>query len=487
MAATTFIASNLLESDSPKHLKCHHYGTHRWVIMSAIGDFLMAFLGASIAFWVRFEVLDEVGFFKAQDVSEYFVHLTLGSVALVGVLAYGGIYHREMLLHTRKIIRRMIKGVIFWTAGFLLVALAFHIGPPISRIYMALNGLITLPLILIWRRAFDSYLRTPARLAALQQRTIVVGTREDAIDLKAKMDAHSEDAVKVIGWVSTSESSAHAKLGNDLPRLGDVQDMEDVLTRHPADVVVLADLSGPRKQALDVANLCEREMIGFKIIPSCFAVFQSGLKIETVGGSSMLGVSRLPLDNSFNVYAKRMVDIVGGTIGLLLSLPLIIIFGGLVYMESRGPIFYRQRRTGANGRAFHIIKIRSMRLDAEKNGAQWCKEDDPRRLKVGEFMRKWNIDEVPQFWNVIKGEMSLVGPRPERPELIAGFKHQIPHYNARHQAKPGMTGWAQVQGLRGDTSLTDRIKADLWYLENWSLLLDIQIMILTFFKRANAY
>jgi exopolysaccharide biosynthesis polyprenyl glycosylphosphotransferase len=487
MATTALSNPVILENNAAPSLKCLHYGTHRWVFLAAMGDFLMAFLGASIAFWIRFKVLNEVGFFQAQSLSDYLVHLALGSIALVGVMAYGGVYHREMLLRTRKVMRRMIKGIIFWTAGFLLTALAFHIQPPISRIYMVLNGLITLPLILGWRSVLHNYLRQPARLAALQQRTILVGTAADAEDLLARIHSDSEDSVEVIGWVSTSEESAIGRSATTLPLLGTVDQMEKVLTQNPADMVILADLSGPRQQALDVANLCERELISFKVVPSCFSVFQTGLKLETVAGAAMLGVSRLPLDNSFNVLVKRLVDIVGGVVGLLISLPLIMIFGALVYMESRGAIFYRQRRTGADGKPFYIIKIRSMRLDAEKNGAQWCKEDDPRRLKVGEFMRKWNIDEVPQFWNVIKGDMSLVGPRPERPELIAGFKHQIPHYNARHQAKPGMTGWAQVKGLRGDTSLTDRITADLWYLENWSILLDIQIMMLTFFKRDNAY
>jgi lipopolysaccharide/colanic/teichoic acid biosynthesis glycosyltransferase len=160
----------------------------------------------------------------------------------------------------------------------------------------------------------------------------------------------------------------------------------------------------------------------------------------------------------------------------------------MVWLESRGAVFYRQRRTGIIGKSFDIFKIRSMKLDAEAGkGAQWCQENDPRRLRVGAFMRKYNIDEVPQFWNVLKGEMSLVGPRPERPELIQNFKHQIPHYNARHHAKPGMTGWAQINGLRGDTDLAERIKYDLWYMENWSLFLDFQIMFMTFFKRDNAY
>jgi exopolysaccharide biosynthesis polyprenyl glycosylphosphotransferase len=229
-------------------------------------------------------------------------------------------------------------------------------------------------------------------------------------------------------------------------------------------------------------------MIQFKLAPSVFRIFVSGLSLETVAGTPVLGVSLLPLDNTVNVLAKRLMDICGALFGLIVGAPLIAIFGTLVWMESKGPIFYRQRRWGMNGVPFQMIKIRSMKLDAESgSGAQWCKADDPRRLRIGAFMRKWNIDEIPQFWNVLKGQMSLVGPRPERPELIAAFKHEVPHYNARHQAKPGMTGWAQVKGLRGDTDLAERIRCDLWYLENWSLLLDLQIMLLTFFRRANAY
>ena len=136
---------------------------------------------------------------------------------------------------------------------------------------------------------------------------------------------------------------------------------------------------------------------------------------------------------------------------------------------------------------FDILKIRSMKLNAETPGTVgWTTKDDPRRLRIGAFIRKWNIDEVPQFWNVLVGDMSLVGPRPERPELIHNFKHEIPHYNARHNAKPGITGWAQVKGLRGDTDLGERIRCDLWYLENWSLVLDFQIMFMTFVRNDNA-
>jgi exopolysaccharide biosynthesis polyprenyl glycosylphosphotransferase len=214
----------------------------------------------------------------------------------------------------------------------------------------------------------------------------------------------------------------------------------------------------------------------------------AGLHLETISDVPVLGVAEGPLVDPINRVLKRAVDIVGALVGLAISAPLLGVFGGLVYLESPGPIIYRQTRTGRRGRMFKILKIRSMRLDAEaQGGAQWAKKGDDRRLKIGAFMRATNIDEVPQFWSVLKGEMSLVGPRPERPELIAKFQDEIPHYNARHSVKPGMTGWAQIHGLRGDTDLTERVRYDLYYIENWTLLGDFWIMLKTFQNRQNAY
>jgi exopolysaccharide biosynthesis polyprenyl glycosylphosphotransferase len=254
------------------------------------------------------------------------------------------------------------------------------------------------------------------------------------------------------------------------------------------DIVLVADVNVPVKHWEALGSLCEKELVQLKVVPSYFSILVSGLHLETLSGIPILGVSRLPLDRMFNKLVKRLTDIGGATIGLLLCAPLIAIFGALVYLESPGPILYRQRRLGRNGKTFEMLKIRSMRLDAEKDGkVGWSTKDDPRRLRIGGFMRKWNIDEVPQFWNVLKGQMSLVGPRPERPELIRNFKHEIPHYNARHTVKPGITGWAQVNGLRGDTDLAQRISHDLYYVEHWNLLFDLQTMFLTFFKNKNAH
>jgi len=271
-----------------------------------------------------------------------------------------------------------------------------------------------------------------------------------------------------------------------MPVMGSYESLEALLQLGVCQMVIVADDALKTGTLMHIASVCEKEMVEFKLVPTCFQVLLSGLHLESVGGIPILGISRLPLHSTVNQYVKRFIDILGGLVGLALAAPVIAIFGVLIYRESPGPIFYRQRRLGANGAVFDMVKLRSMKLDAETAGVGWTVKNDPRCLRVGGFMRRWNIDEIPQFWNVLKGDMSLVGPRPERPELIEQFKEEIPHYNARHNIKPGITGWAQVNGLRGDTDLSERIRFDLHYIENWNVILDFQIMLLTFIKREGA-
>ena len=184
------------------------------------------------------------------------------------------------------------------------------------------------------------------------------------------------------------------------------------------------------------------------------------------------------------------MDIVGSAVGLVFLSPLMMAIAALIKLESPGPVFYVQTRMGLDARPFDIIKFRSMRPDAEKSGPGWTTEDDPRRTRIGAFLRRTNLDELPQFINVLLGNMSLVGPRPERPIYVAQFRRSIPRYMDRHREKAGLTGWAQVNGYRGDTSIPERTKYDLWYIENWSLLLDLKIIartILQVFHSPNAY
>jgi exopolysaccharide biosynthesis polyprenyl glycosylphosphotransferase len=263
--------------------------------------------------------------------------------------------------------------------------------------------------------------------------------------------------------------------------LGHYNETRDLIRQHDIDAVLVSDLNLSRNELTDLAIICEKELADFKIVPNCFQILLSGLHLESMNGVPVLGVSHLPLHSAFNQYVKRLTDIIGGGFGMLMAVPILGFFGLLVWLESKGPIFYKQVRVGRDGKLFHILKIRSMRMDSEKNGVGWTVKGDPRVLKVGAFMRKWNIDEIPQFWNVLKGEMSLVGPRPERPELIHDFKEEIPHYNARHSVKPGITGWAQING-RNSLSWEEKFRLDVWYVDHQNFWLDLRIFLITILK-----
>jgi exopolysaccharide biosynthesis polyprenyl glycosylphosphotransferase len=315
----------------------------------------------------------------------------------------------------------------------------------------------------------------------------VVGWSKYAQRLTDLIEKDPSHPYEVVCCVPTPDGTFQQEPPPGMHRIDSFSAIRRTLNTQALDIVLVADVNVPVNHWEALASLCEKELVQFKVVPSFFSILISGLHLETLSGIPILGVSRLPLDRMFNKLVKRVIDFAGATVGLLLTAPLVVIFGTLVYLESPGPILYRQRRLGRNGKTFDMLKIRSMRLDAEQDGkVGWSTKNDPRRLRVGTFMRKWNIDETPQFWNVLKGEMSLVGPRPERPELIRNFKHDIPHYHARHTVKPGITGWAQVNGLRGDTDLTQRISHDLYYVEHWNPLFDLQVMFLTFFKNKNA-
>ena len=458
----------------------------RLVITSLICDLMVIIYALIFSFWLRFQTpLSEVGVPGPHVLSNYSAHIAIGALAFILLLTNFGIYERNAMLRFRYVSLQILKATFFWAPGFIAVMFILRFEPPISRIYSVIAGLLTPLALLGWRWLLHRYLARSAVAVHLRQRILFVGWNRESQDLAKHFSEDPVSAYEVVGCISSMRARFHRQ--PQVPILGKFEELVDVIHRTAIDMVILTDVNGVRGDIVGLANTCEREMVQFKVVPSYFQILVSGLHLETVSGIPILGVSGLPLDKFVNIFIKRFIDVAGAFVGLVLSVPLIAIFGAIVYFESPGPVFYRQRRLGRNGLEFDILKIRSMRLDAEVAGqVGWSTKNDPRRLRIGSLMRKLNIDEVPQFWNVLKGEMSLVGPRPERPELIRNFKHNIPHYNARHNAKPGITGWAQVNGLRGDTDLTERIKCDLWYLENWNVLLDFQIMFMTFVKNKNA-
>lgn len=460
----------------------------RVIVFSIIADFTVVLAAMFLGFWFRFHTfIRDYGVVSEINLRDYTGYAVIGAVSMITTLVYRQFYGKSVILRYRRVARQILEASALWILGFLSISLILKFEPSVSRLYVLISGATICGSLLASRWILNLVVHRSSLVSSLRQRVVFVGWNDEAIRLANAFGTDHAEAYELVGCIRPSGREFFKMPPDRRLILGDQSQIGEILERHGIDMVMLADMNSAQSEIVGLANLCEKMMVQFKVIPSYFQILVSGLHLETVSGIPILGVSSLPLDQALNIVLKRAVDIVGALIGLVLSIPIIAVFGAMVYAESPGPILYRQRRLGRKGQEFFIFKIRSMKLDAEAPGqVGWTTKNDPRRLRIGEFMRRHNLDEVPQFWNVLKGDMSLVGPRPERPELIHNFKDEIPHYNARHNVKPGITGWAQVRGFRGDTDLGERIKCDLWYLENWNPLIDFHIMLLTFIKRDNA-
>ncbi|MBI4230586.1 MAG: undecaprenyl-phosphate glucose phosphotransferase [Planctomycetes bacterium] len=274
------------------------------------------------------------------------------------------------------------------------------------------------------------------------------------------------------------------------PRLGGIHDLHEVIARHGIDQVIVAL---PMERHADVARVLDaltRETVDVRIVPDLTSFLTLNCSVGELDGLPMLNLRESPL-YGWNRVAKRVLDILLSLLILVLFAVPMLLIAAAIKMTSRGPLFYTQERLGLDGRVFRMLKFRTMVPDAERStGAVWARQDDPRRTRLGSFLRATSLDELPQFFNVLKGEMSIVGPRPERPEFIGDFTRKIPAYMLRHKMKAGITGWAQINGWRGNTSLEKRIEYDLYYIEHWSVWFDLRIIALTPFKglvNRNAY
>lgn len=460
------------------------------ILLLLVGDASFAFAGLAIGYWLRFGTsLREIGISDSVvTFGTYLPLLLTGTSFLVATYAYLHAYNVRILLRPNRTLLIIGQSTLFWFVAFLGTSLALKFQPPMSRLFVSLSCVTTTVTVALWRTVIHKLLQASRVRDRLLQRVALVGWSREAEQLADAIRSDPNHPYEVIGYIPTNATPrVDYKSRFGCVALGSLSDFEQIVGREHIDIAIVCDASIPAESLLEISGQCERLYVQFKIVPSYFRIFVSSLRLQAISNIPVLGVDELRITSPLNAAVKRLIDIGGGLVGLLISLPIMAGLAILIRRESSGPVIYRQRRTGRHGHPFTIFKMRSMRTDAEAHGPRWATADDPRRLTVGAFMRRWNLDELPQFWNVLRGDMSLVGPRPERPELIAKFESEIPHYNPRHEVRPGMTGWAQVNGLRGNTSLVDRIKYDLYYIENWSLWFDLQILLLTFVRNQNAY
>jgi Undecaprenyl-phosphate glucose phosphotransferase len=314
------------------------------------------------------------------------------------------------------------------------------------------------------------------------KRVLIVGAGDLGRSVADRILEHAELGFHVAGFLDDRAAAADTIGYRGLPVLGTLADLTSVCQQEHIDDVYVALPLEEHVKMLAVVDAVSRECLALHVVPDLLQFIALRARLEDLDGVPIISINDVPL-RGFNSFAKRIVDVVLSALVLLVMAVPWLIVAWLIKRSSPGPVFYTQDRMGLDGKAFTVYKFRSMPIDAEEvTGPVWARDDDPRATAIGRWLRKHDLDELPQFWNVFRGDMSIVGPRPERPFFVEQFKHRIPQYMLRHKVKAGITGWAQVNGWRGNTSLEKRIEYDLYYIENWSLRLDFKIMWLTLMR-----
>ncbi len=453
-----------------------------WV---AMGDALAIVLSFFLAYFVRFQS-GVIPILDSPSLSLY------GRALLVVLPVYLFFFRAYGLYETQRHIRRIeeifvvIKAITF--SVFILTALTFFYREfSYSRI-----SLVSLWLFSIFFVSTSRYLLIQWEYRRKIQkkdsaRVLLVGVNRNARSIIDWARSNPHYGQEIVGILAGNPELVAKHLEN-IPILGVSEQAENFIDHLKPDEVILLDPSVPRERIADLIGLCEDRMIEFKIGADFYGLMTRNVDVEYISSVPLLGFKSLPLDDFWNRLIKRLSDLAVSWILIAITAPLWILVMILIKRNDGGPIFYRQERVGRDQKTFSLYKFRTMKVNAEQEtGPVWASQGDRRRTRIGNFLRRWNLDELPQLLNVVKGDMSLVGPRPERPYFVSQFRASLPRYMTRHKIQSGLTGWAQVNGLRGNTSIQERLKYDLYYMENWSLLFDIEIMMMTFFAFKNAY
>ena len=353
------------------------------------------------------------------------------------------------------------------------------------RLMVVYAWLLTIVLVTVGRIFVDATEATYR--ARFPQRVLIVGAGDAGRMILQSIQQSPGLGYQAVGFVD--DTPGRQECGG-IEVLGSTSELGDIVREQGVEQVIIGLPDAEHDQLLDIISQCESARVTVKVFPDFFQIMASEVNIDDLNGIPLLTIRDTTL-RGWRLIVKRTMDLVVSAVGLVFISPLMMLISLLIELDSPGPVLYAQERMGLDAKRFMMIKFRSMRVDAEANtGPVWAVKDDPRRTRMGEFLRRTSLDELPQLINVLLGEMSLVGPRPERPVFVEQFRQVIPRYMDRHNEKGGMTSWAAVNGLRGDTSIVERTKYDVWYIENWSLLLDIKIIFMTLLrlgKDENAY
>jgi len=408
--------------------------------------------------------------------------MALHVLTLLTVFFFARLYHQRRALsridQSTAIVAATSVGVTMTSgfATFFLKNSLFDIDYP-RQLVLYVWG-VSLFTVLIGRE-MHRQLTTRLRTAGYaRDRVLIIGSGDIAHAIAAQIQSRPELGYEIVGTVNSMVNNAVDQQMAGVPIIGHPDQLPALIDNYAIDEVIIALPDASHKELVSLIGSCQRGRVSIKVYPDVFAYMAGSMSIDELGNMPLLSVRDMPM-RGWTLTFKRGLDIFGSIIGLIVLSPLILLTAILIKLDSAGPVWFCQERTGLDGRPFPMIKFRTMRTDSEAHGPGWTIKNDPRVTRFGRWMRHSNWDEIPQLINVLLGQMSLVGPRPEQKSFVEEFREYIPRYMERHREKAGMTGWAQVNGYRGDTSIVERTKYDLYYVENWSVWFDIKIIIRT--------
>lgn len=450
----------------------------QFVVMQYLSDGIGVAGGLMLSWWLRFLSGIDPAAVVAQNV-DYVMQFWYAFFIWMACLYFSGSIARHPRVISFNRARRILYASII---ASLIIAVRnyFFRDYDVARLlYPAAFVLVSA--VVITNRFLIQYIITRFLInSGSQCRALIVGTGPVALRLAARFKTFRDMGYELIGFVSLDETRVGQSVGG-VPILGSKDDLRRLIRDNDVEEVFVCQTDIPNDTFFQLFIDSEKEWARVNFVPSLVEMMRSQIHYDEVAGVPIYSIRETPLQGS-NATIKRAFDIIVAGTGFIIISPVLMAIAVIVKRTSPGPVLYKQTRLGLDGREFKIYKFRTMPVDAERDGPNWGTQEDPRSTRPGRFLRRWNLDELPQLWNVIRGDMSLVGPRPERPWYVDNFREVIPRYTSRHAVKTGMTGWAQVHGLRGDTSIQQRVRYDLYYIENWSLWLDIKILIMTFFR-----
>ncbi len=457
------------------------------IIIQTLIDTLALMSGLVLAYKLRFES-DIAPQYTSPSVETYSLMLGTTLVCLLAVFNMSGLYRfsrgESRIDEFYKLMQAVSMGAI---ASIAINSVLLGDRFVYSRLIPVMGWFFCVVFAAVGRLGFSLVLGVLRRRGVSTQRVLVVGMGDAARTILERMQARPELGYRVLGTIEPPRLTEERTVW-DVPVLGGIEDIERVARRHNADEVIVAMPGASPAELFEIVANCQDANVSIKLYPDIVQLMiEPEVNVGMLGGIPMYNVRDVAL-RGWNRVLKRGFDIVFSGLVLVVCSPIMLLIAAIVKFDSPGPIFFIQERVGLDGKIIHVIKFRTMRSDAEKGGT-WTVPGDPRRTRSGQWLRRFSLDELPQFINVLLGEMSVVGPRPEQLIYVQQFSMTIPRYMRRHREKAGITGWAQVNGLRGDTSIEERTRYDLDYIERWSLLFDLKIIARTvvLLLRGSAY